>query len=74
MRLEIEAWVVNSFSAVRRKLLSLTPEGLKVLDYAEQMMATMQGLKQSLETTSSKVGRIRIGVMMRSWASSARDA
>jgi DNA-binding transcriptional LysR family regulator len=43
--------------------VSLTPEGLKVLDYAEQMMATMQGLKQSLETTSSKVGRIRIGVM-----------
>ncbi|MGL6092871.1 MAG: LysR family transcriptional regulator, partial [Pseudomonas paracarnis] len=39
--------------------VSLTPEGLKVLDYAEQMMVTMQGLKQSLETTSSKVGRIR---------------
>jgi len=43
--------------------VSLTPEGLKVLDYAEQMMLTMQGLKQSLETTSSKVGRIRIGAM-----------
>lgn len=43
--------------------VSLTPEGLKVLDYAEQMMVTMQGLKQSLETSSSKVGRIRIGVM-----------
>jgi DNA-binding transcriptional LysR family regulator len=43
--------------------VSLTPEGLKVLDYAEQMMVTMQGLKQSLETTSSKVGRIRIGAM-----------
>src|SRR5471032_1410992 len=42
--------------------VSLTPEGLKVLDYAEQMMVTMQGLKQSLETTS-KVGRIRIGAM-----------
>lgn len=36
--------------------VSLTPEGLKVLDYAEQMMVTMQGLKQSLETTSSRSG------------------
>lgn len=43
--------------------VSLTPDGMKVLDYAEQMMVTMQGLKQSLETTSSKVGRIRIGAM-----------
>ena len=43
--------------------VSLTPEGVKVLDYAEQMMVTMRGLKQSLETTSSKVGRIRIGAM-----------
>lgn len=43
--------------------VSLTPDGVKVLEYAEQMMITMQGLKQSLETTSSKVGRIRIGVM-----------
>lgn len=43
--------------------VSLTPEGVKVLDYAEQMMATMQGLKHSLESTSSQVGRIRLGVM-----------
>ena len=43
--------------------VSLTPDGVKVLDYAEQMMVPMQGLKQSLETTSSKVGRIRIGAM-----------
>jgi DNA-binding transcriptional LysR family regulator len=43
--------------------VSLTPEGLKVLDYAEQMMDTMQALKQSISTRSSKVGRIRIGVM-----------
>lgn len=43
--------------------VSLTPDGIKVLDYAEHMMVTMQGLKQSLETTSSKVGRIRIGAM-----------
>ncbi|AIG05337.1 LysR family transcriptional regulator [Pseudomonas fluorescens] len=43
--------------------VSLTPDGMKVLDYAEQMMVTLQGLKQSLETTSSKIGRIRIGAM-----------
>ena len=43
--------------------VSLTPEGLKVLDYAEQMMDTMQALKQSIETRSSKAGRVRIGVM-----------
>jgi DNA-binding transcriptional LysR family regulator len=43
--------------------VSLTPEGLKVLDYAEKMMDTMQALKQSISTRSSKVGRIRIGVM-----------
>ncbi|WP_095145589.1 LysR family transcriptional regulator [Pseudomonas sp. Irchel s3b6] len=43
--------------------VKLTPEGLKVLDYAEQMMDTMQALKQSLETRSSKAGRVRIGVM-----------
>lgn len=43
--------------------VSLTPEGLKVLDYAEQMLDTLQALKQSIETRSSKVGRIRIGVM-----------
>ncbi|SDV01650.1 LysR family transcriptional regulator [Pseudomonas mucidolens] len=43
--------------------VSLTPDGVKVLEYAEQMMNTLQGLKQSLETTSSKVGRIRIGAM-----------
>ncbi|PRA55679.1 MULTISPECIES: LysR family transcriptional regulator [Pseudomonas] len=43
--------------------VKLTPEGLKVLDYAERMLDTMQALKQSLETRSSKAGRIRIGVM-----------
>ncbi|MCP1443976.1 DNA-binding transcriptional LysR family regulator [Pseudomonas sp. GGS8] len=43
--------------------VSLTPEGLKVLEYAEQMMETMQSLKQSIETRSSKAGRVRIGVM-----------
>jgi len=43
--------------------VSLTPEGLKVLDYAEQMLDTMAALKQSIGTRSSKVGRVRIGVM-----------
>ena len=43
--------------------VSLTPEGLKVLDYAEQMLDTMAALKQSIETRSSKGGRVRIGVM-----------
>ena len=43
--------------------VKLTPEGLKVLDYADQMIDTMQALKQSLETRSSKAGRVRIGVM-----------
>ena len=43
--------------------VSLTPEGLKVLDYAEQMMDTMQALRQSIENRSSKAGRVRIGVM-----------
>ncbi|MBV4459779.1 LysR family transcriptional regulator [Pseudomonas sp. COR58] len=43
--------------------VSLTPEGLKVLEYAERMLDTMQALKQSIETRSSKVGRVRIGVM-----------
>ncbi|NWE47019.1 LysR family transcriptional regulator [Pseudomonas gingeri] len=43
--------------------VSLTPEGLKVLDYAEQMIDTMQALKHSIEISSTKVGRMRIGVM-----------
>ncbi|MFJ2536189.1 MULTISPECIES: LysR family transcriptional regulator [unclassified Pseudomonas] len=43
--------------------VSLTPEGLKVLEYAEQMLDTMSALKQSIETRSSQVGRVRIGVM-----------
>ncbi len=43
--------------------VSLTPEGLKVLEHAEQMLDTLQVLKQSIEAPSSKVGRLRIGVM-----------
>ncbi|WP_339070851.1 LysR family transcriptional regulator [Pseudomonas idahonensis] len=43
--------------------VSLTPQGLKVLEHAEQMLDTLQVLKQSIEAPSSKVGRVRIGVM-----------
>jgi DNA-binding transcriptional LysR family regulator len=43
--------------------VSLTPEGLKVLDYAEQMLETAKTLKQSLDSNRQKTGRIRIGVM-----------
>lgn len=43
--------------------VSLTPQGLKVLEHAEQMLDTLHLLKQSIEAPSSKVGRIRIGVM-----------
>lgn len=43
--------------------VSLTPEGLKVLEYAEQMLGTMQALKHSIDNRNNKTGRIRIGVM-----------
>lgn len=43
--------------------VSLTPEGVKVLEHAEQMLDTLQVLKQSIQAPSSKVGRVRIGVM-----------
>ncbi|BBP59324.1 LysR family transcriptional regulator [Pseudomonas sp. St316] len=43
--------------------VSLTPEGLKVLDYAEQMLEVQRALKQSLDTTSPQQGLVRIGVM-----------
>ncbi|WP_409299776.1 LysR family transcriptional regulator [Pseudomonas sp. KCJK8993] len=43
--------------------VSLTPEGVKVLEHAEQMLDTLQVLKQSIEAPSCKVGRLRIGVM-----------
>ena len=43
--------------------VSLTPEGVKVLDYAEQMLDTAKALKQSLDSNRQKTGRIRIGVM-----------
>ncbi|RPO33999.1 LysR family transcriptional regulator [Pseudomonas aeruginosa] len=41
--------------------VTLTPEGDKVLAYAERMMDTMHALKQSLDTGASTQGRIRIG-------------
>ncbi|NBA95876.1 LysR family transcriptional regulator [Pseudomonas sp. R5(2019)] len=43
--------------------VSLTPEGVKVLDYAERMLDTAKALKQSLDGDRRKVGRIRLGVM-----------
>ncbi|MNH02996.1 HTH-type transcriptional regulator GltR [compost metagenome] len=43
--------------------VSLTPEGSKVLEYAERMLDTAKAMKQSLDSDRAKVGRIRIGVM-----------
>lgn len=43
--------------------VSLTPEGVKVLDYAEQMLEVQRALKQSLANPSSQRGLVRIGVM-----------
>lgn len=43
--------------------VSLTPEGGKVLEYAERMLDTAKAMKQSLDSDRAKVGRIRIGVM-----------
>lgn len=43
--------------------VSLTPEGLKVLDYAEQMLEVQRALKRSLDNTSPQQGLVRIGVM-----------
>lgn len=43
--------------------VSLTPEGSKVLEYAEHMLDTAQSMKQSLGGERAKVGRIRLGVM-----------
>jgi DNA-binding transcriptional LysR family regulator len=43
--------------------VSLTPEGLKVLDYAEQMLEVQRALKHSLANPSPQQGLVRIGVM-----------
>jgi DNA-binding transcriptional LysR family regulator len=45
------------------KGVSLTPEGQKVLQYAEHMMDTVQALKQSISNVGNVQGRIRIGAM-----------
>lgn len=45
------------------KGVSLTPEGQKVLEYAERMIDTMQALKQSISDTGNIQGRIRVGAM-----------
>ncbi len=45
------------------KGVSLTPEGQKVLEYAERMIDTMQALKQSISDTGKIQGRIRVGAM-----------
>lgn len=45
------------------KGVSLTPEGQKVLEYAERMIDTMQALKQSISEIGNVQGRIRLGVM-----------
>lgn len=55
------------------KGVSLTPEGQKVLEYAEQMIDTMQAMKQSINDASSIQGRIRVGAMdtvIHTWLSS----
>ena len=55
------------------KGVSLTPEGQKVLEYAEQMIDTMQAMKQSISDASSIQGRIRVGAMdtvIHTWLSS----
>ncbi len=45
------------------KGVSLTPEGQRVLEYAEQMIDTMQALKQSISDASNVRGCVRIGAM-----------
>lgn len=41
----------------------LTPEGERVLDYAEKMIDTLRELKQSISATSNIKGCIRLGIM-----------
>ena len=43
--------------------VSLTPEGTKVLEYAEQMLEVQRALKQSLDKSTPQQGLVRIGVM-----------
>jgi DNA-binding transcriptional LysR family regulator len=41
----------------------LTPEGERVLDYAEKMIDTLHALRQSISATSDIKGCIRLGIM-----------
>lgn len=43
--------------------VSLTPEGSRVLEYAERMLDTAQAMKQSLGAERTRVGRVRLGIM-----------
>lgn len=43
--------------------VSLTTEGARVLEYAEHIMDTMQGMKDAIRDPSQVRGRIRIGAM-----------
>ena len=45
------------------KGVSLTPEGQRVLEYAERIMDTMQGMKAAIKDPRQVRGRIRIGAM-----------
>jgi DNA-binding transcriptional LysR family regulator len=45
------------------KGVSLTPEGQRVLEYAERMMDTMQSMKAAIKDPRQVRGRIRIGAM-----------
>lgn len=45
------------------KGVTLTPEGQRVLEYAEQMMDTLQALKQSISDVGNLKGLVRLGAM-----------
>ncbi|MCQ4313390.1 LysR family transcriptional regulator [Stutzerimonas sp. VN223-3] len=55
------------------KGVTLTAQGQRVLEYAEQMMDTMQAMKQSISSAGDTQGLVRIGAMdtiMHTWLSS----
>jgi len=43
--------------------VTLTPEGQRVLEYAEKMVNTMHHMRQSLDRSRTIAGRVRIGAM-----------
>ncbi|MDK3026550.1 LysR family transcriptional regulator [Cupriavidus taiwanensis] len=43
--------------------VTLTPEGQRVLEYAEKMVNTMHHMRQSLDRSRAIAGRVRIGAM-----------